>query len=61
MTKHIFHGGCHGCTQQEKMGVDFCVTCMYFLPDWNLPNRNNKPMTETDHVKKDLIQKYELK
>jgi hypothetical protein len=38
---YMFHGGCLGCTQQEIHGVDFCVGCQYFLPNWSLPSLSN--------------------
>jgi len=34
----IFHGGCHGCTQQDKFGVGYCVGCQYHDPNWDLPD-----------------------
>ena len=34
----LFHGGCHGCTQQEEKGLEFCVGCQYFNADWSLPS-----------------------
>lgn len=29
----FFHGGCDGCTQQQKNGVNFCYDCCYFEAD----------------------------
>ena len=45
---NLFHGGCHGCTQQDKHGPDFCFDCCYFDADWNKPNLNNEPPSEAD-------------
>ena len=61
MPEHVFHGGCFECTRQEKDGVDFCVKCMYFDADWELPNLNNKLPTETDLLKKELKRRYKIK
>lgn len=38
-----YHGGCYGCTQQEKNSLSFCMGCQYFnrRVDWDLPNLNN--------------------
>lgn len=44
----IFHGGCHGCTQQQRNGVDFCFDCCYFSADWKKPNLNNRPPSDAD-------------
>ena len=38
----LFHGGCHGCTQQLIQGVRFCAGCMYYAADWSKPNYNNE-------------------
>jgi len=46
----LFHGGCHGCTMQDKKGLAFCISCCYFESNWTLPNLN-------DYY---LIKKYEL-
>ena len=42
MSQVIFHGGCHGCTQQEQYGTDFCYDCQYFEADWSKPNLSNE-------------------
>ncbi len=34
----IYHGGCIGCTSQEKFGRKRCKGCMYRKPNWSLPN-----------------------
>ena len=44
--KKIFHGGCHGCEQQEKRGIDYCVGCMHYRDentniDWDLPDKSH--------------------
>jgi hypothetical protein len=38
----LFHGGCHGCNMQSKVGIKGCVGCQYFEGDWNLPNLNDE-------------------
>ncbi len=60
MVMHLFHGGCHGCTQQETNDIDFCIECKYFDADWGLPSLNNRPPTETEIIKKELKKKYKL-
>ena len=40
MTRYIFHGGCHGCTQD----LSVCPTCKYMKPDWTLPSKNNSEL-----------------
>lgn len=55
---HLFHGGCHGCTQQKEHGPEFCVKCQYFDANWELPNLNNRPPTETELLKKRIKEKY---
>jgi len=61
MVQHLWHGGCHRCTQQEINEVDFCVGCCYFLPAWNLSNLNNEPKNEEmKTLKEQLIKKYHL-
>ena len=44
----IFHGGCHGCTNQDFRGISYCKKCMYFNFDAfsNKPNRNSKDQRE---------------
>ena len=38
----IFHGGCHGCTNQDFFGLDECLGCQYYPVDgkchWGRPN-----------------------
>lgn len=55
----LFHGGCHGCTQQEVNGLDFCVKCRYFDADWSLPNLSNQ-IDESDYVKISLKNKHSM-
>lgn len=38
----LFHGGCHGCTMQSRVGIKGCVGCMYFEGDWDLPDLNDE-------------------
>ncbi len=59
--KYLFHGGCHGCTQQESKGIDFCIGCQYFDADWNLPDLNNREPTETENMRTFLKLKYRRK
>lgn len=50
----VFHGGCNGCTQQKDRneGALFCAReCCFFSPDWDKPDRNNRPKTEAEIVK----------
>ncbi len=56
-----FHGGCQGCAQQEMHVVDFCVKCRYFLPDWNLPDLNNRPPDKVEQVRAELVKKYNIR
>jgi hypothetical protein len=51
----MFHGGCHGCTQQAKHGTDFCFDCCYFAPDWDKPNLNNKPPDKAEIERQQVI------
>lgn len=48
-----FHGGCVGCTRQEiePQKVLFCVNCQYFDADRNLPDLNNRPLTQAEIVR----------
>lgn len=59
MVMYLFHGGCHGCTQQEKNGVDFCVGCQFFLPNWDLPNLSDA-VPDSDRVKLRLKIKHNI-
>jgi len=43
----LFHGGCHDCTMQDKLGMGYCVGCQYFNADWKLPDLNDS------HIKKE--------
>jgi hypothetical protein len=52
---YIFHGGCSGCTQQHLNGIKFCKGCQYFKPDWDLPSLNNRPKTEAEIIKEQLL------
>lgn len=38
MNNIIFHGGCVGCITQSIKGKRECTKCMYFDPNWSLPN-----------------------
>jgi len=57
----LFHGGCHGCTQQDKHGPDFCFDCCYFNADWNKPSLNNKPPTPAEIERKKVIERREAR
>lgn len=54
MTVFRFHGGCHGCTQQEKHGTEYCMRCCYFTANWDLPSHNNRPPTAAEQERKRL-------
>lgn len=56
----IFHGGCHGCTQQEINGIDFCVRCQYFDANWNLPDLNNREPSQFNLERARLKEKYKM-
>tara|TARA_R100001244_G_scaffold36527_1_gene33469 strand:- start:2379 stop:2588 length:210 start_codon:yes stop_codon:yes gene_type:complete len=57
----IFHGGCHGCTQQLFEGVDFCRGCQYFDADWSLPSLNNEEPSSADLIRIEIKRKHGLK
>lgn len=38
--KKVFHGGCHGCKMQKRVGTLLCSGCQHFDADWNKPNFN---------------------
>ena len=48
MPQFMFHGCCHGCTQQELHGTEFCAGCRYFDTNWALPDLNNRAPTDVD-------------
>ena len=54
MVMYLFHGGCHGCTQQEKHGTDFCYDCKFFDADWNKPDLSNCPPSKSD-IERDRV------
>jgi hypothetical protein len=43
-----FHGGCHDCTMQDKNGLGYCVECMYFEANWDLPDLNDRHKAEKE-------------
>lgn len=52
----IFHGGCHGCSMQQKKGLHYCTGCQYFEADWSLPDLND------EHARREArMQKIRLK
>jgi len=55
---YLFHGGCHGCTQQDIHEVEYCMGCCYFDADWSLPNLSNKPLTNAEEKRRELLAKY---
>jgi hypothetical protein len=57
----MFHGGCHGCTQQTKHGIDFCYDCQYFEADWDKPDLNNRPPTEAEIKRKEVKARLDSK
>ena len=54
----LFHGGCHGCTQQELHGVDFCFDCQFFDADWDKPNLSNEPPSRADIVRQEVKDRH---
>lgn len=52
----IFHGGCHGCSQQEVEALSFCQGCRYFAPDWNLPSLCNAEPGVEEVVRAKLLE-----
>jgi hypothetical protein len=57
----IFHGGCHGCTQQDIHGEYFCVGCRYFQADWALPNLSNEELSPADKTRIRIKRKLALR
>ena len=51
----IFHGGCHGCTQQKTHGTRFCYDCRYFDAKWDKPDLNNRPPDEAEIERERVI------
>ena len=51
----VFHGGCHGCTQQYRHGTDFCFDCCYFAAEWDKPDLNNRPPNEAEIERRKVI------
>ncbi len=37
----LYHGGCHGCTNQHEGNGYLCDYCQYRHCDWSLPDKNN--------------------
>ena len=50
----IFHGGCHGCLRQDRIGVDSCYDCKYFEAEWNKPDLSERPEDEVDRARKQV-------
>lgn len=59
--KLYFHGGCHGCTQQEVHGTEYCMHCCYFDANWDLPSCNNRPPTAAEQERERLVGQDELR
>jgi hypothetical protein len=38
--KVLFHGGCNGCSIQDKYGTSKCSGCCHYKSDWDKPNLN---------------------
>jgi len=57
----LFHGGCNGCTQQLKRGVDYCYGCQYFEADWSKPNLSNRPPTKADLARMEVKERRGIK
>jgi len=45
-----FHGGCHGCTMQQKNGIGFCTGCKFFEMNHDLPNLNDESNKRDDDL-----------
>ena len=57
----IFHGGCQGCTMQDKNGLRYCVGCQYFDAGWSLPDLNDEHIKEEKRMNRVRAEaKYEL-
>ena len=58
----LYHGGCHGCTQQLIKGGQVCEGCQYRRADWNLPSLNNERtsvrLSDIRHVVRDEIETW---
>ena len=48
----LFHGGCHGCTMQDKHGLGYCVGCCHFDNESYLPDLNDGRKKEKDRMSK---------
>ena len=60
--KKLFHGGCHGCTMQNKVGTLLCPLCQYHKADWSKPNLNGSDRREKAWKRKiELISRYSEK
>jgi len=52
----MFHGGCHGCSQQVKTNsYAACKRCRYLGANWSLPNMNNEPASKADLIRSQLL------
>ena len=56
----LFHGGCHGCTQQEINGINFCYDCRYFDGKWSKPNLDNSPKTLTERIRREVKERRKV-
>lgn len=52
----LFHGGCRGCSQQEKTNsYDTCKGCCYLDANWYMPSMNNEALSEADILRLKLL------
>ena len=56
----IFHGGCHGCTQQDEKGTEHCAGCCNFDCDWSLPDLNNSRPSRDERERERIKRKLSL-
>lgn len=47
----LFHGGCYGCTAQDKEGVAYCTGCQFFDTNWKLPNLNSENLIKKNRLR----------
>jgi hypothetical protein len=47
----IWHGGCIGCIEQKRKGMNYCLGCQYFDAQWEKPDLSK---TEGDLMKQEI-------
>lgn len=55
MPVYLFHGGCHGCTND----IGICPSCKYMESNWFLPDKNPVHIEE-ERVRATMIKKAEV-